>query len=122
MEKILKLIQEGNQKEARNELLKYNAVDIAEFFDEIQGNDLIILFRILPKDVAAEVFSYMNTEGQQHIVEIMSDKEIEGMLPNIYMDDMVDFIEEMPANVVKKVLKNTSPERTKLINKHLIYQ
>ena len=58
MEKILKLIQEGNKVEARNELLKYNVVDIAEFFDIIHGNNLIILFRILPKDIAAEVFSY----------------------------------------------------------------
>ncbi|EJP25441.1 magnesium transporter [Peptostreptococcaceae bacterium AS15] len=121
MEKILKLIQEGNKVEARNELLKYNVVDIAEFFDTIHGNDLIILFRILPKDMAADVFSYMNTEGQQHIVEIMSDKEIEGMLPNIFMDDIVDFIEEMPANVVKKVLKNTTPDRRKLINRLLSY-
>ena len=121
MEKILKLIQEGNKVEARNELLKYNVVDIAEFFDTIHGNDLIILFRILPKDIAAEVFSYMNPDGQKYIVEIMSDKEIEGMLPNIFMDDIVDFIEEMPANVVKKVLKNTTPDRRKLINRLLSY-
>lgn len=121
MEKILKLIQEGNKVEARNELLKYNVVDIAEFFDTIHGNNLIILFRILPKDIAAEVFSYMNPDGQKYIVEIMSDKEIEGMLPNIFMDDIVDFIEEMPANVVKKVLKNTTPDRRKLINRLLSY-
>jgi len=121
MEKILKLIQEGNKVEARNELLKYNVVDIAEFFDTIHGNDLIILFRILPKDIAAEVFSYMNPDGQKYIVEIMSDKEIEGMLPNIFMDDIVDFIEEMPANVVKKVLKNTTTDRRKLINRLLSY-
>ena len=121
MEKILKLIQEGNQVQARSELLKHNVVDIADFFDTIEGNDLILLFRILPKDLAAEVFSYMNTEGQQHIVEIMSDKEIENMLPNIYMDDIVDFIEEMPAIVVKKVLNNPSPDRRTLINRLLSY-
>ena len=121
MEKILKLIQEGNQVQARSELLKYNVVDIADFFDTIEGNDLILLFRILPKDLAAEVFSYMNTEEQQHIVEIMSDKEIENMLPNIYMDDIVDFIEEMPAIVVKKVLNNASPDRRTLINRLLSY-
>ena len=121
MEKILKLIKEGNQVQARSELLKHNVVDIADFFDTIEGNDLILLFRILPKDLAAEVFSYMNTEGQQHIVEIMSDKEIENMLPNIYMDDIVDFIEEMPAIVVKKVLNNASPDRRTLINRLLSY-
>ena len=121
MEKILKLIQEGNQVQARSELLKHNVVDIADFFDTIEGNDLILVFRILPKDLAAEVFSYMNTEGQQHIVEIMSDKEIENMLPNIYMDDIVDFIEEMPAIVVKKVLNNASPDRRTLINRLLSY-
>ena len=121
MEKILKLIQEGNQVQARSELLKYNVVDIADFFDTIEGNDLILLFRILPKDLAAEVFSYMNTEGQQHIVEIMSDKEIENMLPIIYMDEIVDFIEEMPAIVVKKVLNNASPDRRTLINRLLSY-
>ena len=103
MKEIITLIHQGEHIQARNELLKYNVVDIADFFDTIQGNDLIILFRILPKNIAAEVFSYMNPEGQQYIVEIMSDKEIEGMLPNIYMDDIVDFIEEMPANVVKNL-------------------
>ena len=121
MKEIITLIHQGEHIKARNELLKYNVVDIADFFDTIQGNDLIILFRILPKNIAAEVFSYMNPEGQQYIVEIMSDNEIEGMLPNIYMDDIVDFIEEMPANVVKKVLKNTSPDRRNLINRLLSY-
>ena len=121
MKEIITLIHQGEHIQARNELLKYNVVDIADFFDTIQGNDLIILFRILPKNIAAEVFSYMNPEGQQYIVEIMSDKEIEGMLPNIYMDDIVDFIEEMPANVVKKILKNASPDRRNLINRLLSY-
>ena len=121
MKEIITLIHQGEHIKARNELLKYNVVDIADFFDTIQGNDLIILFRILPKNIAAEVFSYMNPEGQQYIVEIMSDKEIECMLPNIYMDDIVDFIEEMPANVVKKILKNASPDRRNLINRLLSY-
>ena len=121
MKEIITLIHQGEHIQARNELLKYNVVDIADFFDTIQGNDLIILFRILPKNIAAEVFSYMNPEGQQYIVEIMSDNEIEGMLPNIYMDDIVDFIEEMPANVVKKILKNASPDRRNLINRLLSY-
>ncbi len=118
---IVDLMKDGKVVQAREALLGLNVVDIAEFFDELEGMDLILLFRILPKDIAAEVFSYMNIEGQQYIVEIMSDEEVEGMLSKLYLDDTVDFIEELPANVVKKVLKNTSPDRRKLINRLLSY-
>ena len=68
MQFIVDLVKEGRVVQARNELLNYNVVDIAEFFDELEKMDLMLLFRILPKNLAAEVFSYMNIEGQQYIV------------------------------------------------------
>lgn len=121
MQFIVDLVKEGKVVQARDELLNYNVVDIAEFFDELEKMDLMLLFRILPKNLAAEVFSYMNIEGQQYVVESMSDEEVGAMLSKLYLDDTVDFIEELPANVVKKVLKNTSPDRRQLINHLLSY-
>ena len=121
MHETVTLIKSGQTRKARDLLLESNVVDIAEFFDTLEGSDLIVLFRILPKDVAADVFSYMDIDGQKYLVEKMSDEEIAGILKELYMDDAVDFIEELPANVVTKVLNNTTPERRNMINRLLSY-
>ena len=80
-----------------------------------------MVFRLLPKDLAAEVFSYVSKEQQEFIIESITDREIKSIIDELFLDDTVDLIEEMPANVVKKVLKNTSEERRKLINQFLKY-
>lgn len=121
MHETITLIKSGQTRKARDLLLESNVVDIAEFFDTLEGADLIVLFRILPKDVAADVFSYMDIDGQKYLVEKMSDEEIAGILKELYMDDAVDFIEELPANVVTKVLNNTTSERRNMINRLLSY-
>lgn len=121
MNEILELIHQGKKAEAREAMLNCNVVDLAEFFDELEDVDVIVLFRILPKNTAAEVFSYMDIEGQQYLIEKMADDEVSVILSNLYVDDTVDFIEELPANVVKKVLKNTPRNRRKLINKMLSF-
>lgn len=121
MQKILNLINENQVQELRNELLELNIVDLAQLFEEIEKKQLVMVFRVLPKDVAAGVFSYVSIELQQYIVESITDKEIKGIINELFLDDVVDFIEEMPANIVKKVLKNTDEELRKLINQFLNY-
>ena len=121
MEKILDYIKAGKPVNARSELLEMNVVDIATLLEDVDRDDLVILFRILPKDTAAEVFSYLTKVDRAHIIESLTDKEISGIIDKLFMDDTVDFIEEMPANIVKKVLKNTDDDTRKMINSLLSY-
>lgn len=105
----------------RNKFTEMNVVDIAQIFEEIPEEKKLIIFRILPKDIAAEVFSYMSQKEQQFIIESITDKEVQSLVEDLYLDDTVDFIEELPANVVKKVLRNTDEETRKRINFFLNY-
>lgn len=98
-----------------------NIVDIAQLLTEFEREKLLILFRILPKEIAAEVFSYIPLELQQYVIESITDGEIKDIVSKLFLDDAVDFLEEMPSNVVKKVLRNTDEEKRKLINQFLKY-
>lgn len=118
---ILQLIEENRLTEARHELDDMNIVDIAQLFEEIDKHQMVKFFRILPKDIAADVFSYMPTEHQAYIIESITDFEIRHIVDDLFFDDTVDLIEEMPAVVVKKVLKNTDEHMRKLINQFLNY-
>ncbi|KGG79437.1 magnesium transporter [Caloranaerobacter azorensis H53214] len=120
-EKITKLINERKYVEVRKEVTKLNVVDIAELLEELDKSSYLILFRILPKDMAAEVFSYLSYEQQRYIIDSITDKEIKNIVDELFFDDMIDIIEEMPANVVKKILKNTKEEERLLINQFLNY-
>ncbi len=119
--RIVDLINENKVQDIRNELLELNIVDIANVLEEVDKHQLVMIFRILPKDVASGVFAYIPVELQQHLVESITDKEVKGIIDELFLDDAVDFIEEMPANIVKKVLKNTDEELRKLINQLLNY-
>lgn len=120
-ELILELISQNKLTEARHELEDMNIVDIAQLFEEIDMHQMIKFFRILPKDIAADVFSYIPTELQAFIIESITDFEIKHIIDDLFFDDTVDLIEEMPAVVVKKVLKNTDEQMRKLINQFLNY-
>jgi magnesium transporter len=102
-------------------LTDMNTVDIAELFENLDRNKIIQLFRILPKTIAADVFAYADADEQQIIVEALTDTEIGEIMNKLFVDDAVDFIEEMPANVVKRVLQNVLPEKRKTINQILKY-
>lgn len=122
MEKrLMELMNENKAYEIRSELLSMNIVDIAHILEEVDKHQLVRLFRILPKDMAAGVFSYFSPETQLHIVEAITDNEIKTIIDELFLDDAVDFIEEMPANLVKKVLKNTDENLRKQINQFLNY-
>ena len=118
---ILGLIHQGRLAEARTWISQMNVVDIAYWLEELEDDKILVLFRLLPKDVAAEVFSHFSKEQQEFIIESIADREIKSIIDELFLDDTVDLIEEMPANVVKKVLRNTSEERRKLINQFLKY-
>ncbi len=105
-------------KEAVSELVPYDA---AELLANAEGAMLVIMYRLLPKEMAAEVFVEMDTESQVKILETFTDRELSDILSELYLDDTVDMIEEMPANVVKRIVKMSTPENRSDINKLLNY-
>ena len=118
---VLKLIDEKKFHEARAILEEMNPVDIASVFEELDAEETVKLFRILPKETAAEAFAYMTPEVQQNVITALTDKELRAVLDTLYMDDTIDMIEEMPANVVKRVLKVSDSETRGTINMLLRY-
>ena len=98
-----------------------NPVDIAQALSEVSETELPILFRILPKEQAAETFIEMDNDQQEFLITAFSDKELKEVLDELYVDDAVDLIEEMPANMVKRILRHTNPEMRKDINQLLKY-
>lgn len=99
-----------------------NVVDFAEGIGEVEDDPrAILLFRLLPKEMAAEVFAYLEHELQQRVVEGITDKELAGLLDELFMDDTVDFVDEMPASIVKRVIKISDPDTRRQINQMLMY-
>ena len=98
-----------------------NVVDIANVLDELADGQLLLLYRLLPKETAAEVFSYMEGETQEKLLRILTDRELAVVMSGLYMDDAADLLEEMPANVVKRLLRMTSAEDRRNLNQLLQY-
>lgn len=105
----------------REALSEENEVDIADFIEYLPDEKATVAFRTLPKELAAEVFSNLPPETQQLIVTSITDKELSFIVEDLFVDDAVDMLEELPANVVKRVLKNAHPETRNLINQFLNY-
>jgi magnesium transporter len=118
---ILELIEEKKFSKLRSMLDNMNPADIALILEEAEEKDLPVVFRILPKALAAEVFSYMESDMQQFLIEKFSDTELKTVLDELFMDDTVDIIEEMPANIAKRILKQTDANTRKKINQILAY-
>ena len=114
-------LNEPDRAALRQLLNEMNVVDIAEGLAELEKPDIVRTFRMMPKDKAADVFAYLEPDIQQSIVEAITDREIKGIIDELFLDDAVDFIEEMPANVVRRVLANATPDRRELINQFLKY-
>ena len=96
--------------------------DLAALLETLSPRDITLLFRILPKELAAETFTFMDSDTQMHLISGFSDRELREILDEIFVDDAVDIIEEMPANVVSRILKNTDNETRKQINNILKYK
>lgn len=121
MDEILELLETKQYTNLRQHLADMNHADIAVIMEEMPEEELLKVFRILPKDMAADVFSYLEVESQQFIITSLSDKEAANIIDNLMADDATDFLEEMPANVVKKLLANANPDTRRDINHLLRY-
>ena len=119
---LLELVEQRKFRSLKELLSQMNEVDIAEFLDELDVEQEILVFRLLPKDTAAEVFTYLeNTEDQEKLIGALSDRELREVLDELYLDDTVDIIEDMPANVVSRILRNTDASTRSQINQLLNY-
>ncbi|MGN0759966.1 MAG: magnesium transporter [Candidatus Ventricola sp.] len=119
---LLAFMEAGKHQEFKEKARECLPVDIAEGLEEVEDSSKVIkLFRMLPKDIASDVFSYMTSDQQQLIAESATNAEIKALVDDMFMDDAVDFLEEMPANVVKKVLQNADETTRATINQLLNY-
>lgn len=119
---LIRLLDEGKIPEFKEKAALCPPVDIAEGLEEITDEGRVLrIFRMLPKDISSDVFSYMTSEQQQLIAESATNAELRELVDDMFLDDTVDFLEEMPANVVKKVLQNTDENTRKTINQFLNY-
>ena len=121
LEELLELLNSKQYTRLRQYLAEFNEADIAGLMEELEEEEMLKVFRILSKDLAADVFSYLDVENQQMIITSLSDKEAANIIDNLMADDAVDLLEEMPANIVKKLLANASPEARRDINHLLRY-
>ena len=118
---VIKLLNQRKFAELKLIMNEVNPSDIAAIFDEAEPRDIPILFRLLPKELAAETFAYLDSDQQEQLIMAFSDREIREMVDQLFLDDTVDIIEEMPANVVSRVLKNTDEATRRQINELLAY-
>jgi len=120
-EEVKALLEKKDYASIRALLEDENVVDIAELFEELSREEGIVMFRLLPKNIAADVFSYLSVEVEQMLIESLSDSEIGYIIDELFSDDAVDLLEEMPASIVKKVLKNANSDTRQAINHLLKY-
>jgi magnesium transporter len=121
-QQILELIEKNQWARLRSILSEANPVDVASLLESLDDNDrMLVVFRLLPKDLAANVFAYLDSEFQAHIAASISKHEIRTLMDTLFLDDAVDFLEEVPANVVTRVLANTDETTRRLINQFLNY-
>ena len=123
---ISQLLKEKKYAVLKQTLSDLHPADASAIFEDLfeemtDEKDLLILFRLLPKDLAAETFSFMNSDMQEQLMNLFSDKEMKEVLEQSFIDDTVDLIEEMPANVVKRILQNSNPQTRQEINQILQY-
>ena len=120
-EELKEILENKKLIKLKEELEKINEADIAAFMEEIDSDKALIVFRLLRKDLASDVFACLQTETQGHIISYISDKDLHDMIEDLFVDDVVDLLEELPATVVKRILKNATPETRNLINQFLRY-
>lgn len=120
-EQILTMLEERQFKELKDELENMHPVDVAELLEEVEERQMILIFRLLQKDEAAEVFTEMESDLREVLLNALTDSEIKEFMDEMYLDDAVDVLEEMPANVVDRLLLATDEETRKQINTLLNY-
>ena len=119
---LLELVEQRKFRSLKELLSQMNEVDIAEFLDELGPEETVLVFRLLPKEVAAEVFTELeDSDDQERLINALSDKELREVLDELYLDDAVDIVEEMPASVVHRILRHCDPESRRTINELMKY-
>ena len=118
---ILSMLEGKKYATLRDILSTMNPSDVAGLFDGLEDKQIPLMYRLLPKELAAETFVEMDPEAQELLIQGFSDNELKEVLDELYVDDAADLVEEMPANVVKRILKNADPEMRKSINQILRY-
>ena len=121
VEEAISYLRSKKYVELKKILSVMNPADIAALFEELSVNELVVVYRLLPKDLAADTFVEMEPDQQQTLIHSFSDSELKEVMDELYLDDAVDVIEEMPANVVKRILRSTDIDTRKMINQILRY-
>lgn len=121
IEEILNLIENNQFNELHKHLEEINSADFPSVFEEVPADKTIIIYRLLSKEKAAEVFAELDSDVQERLIECLTDVELKDVINKLFMDDTVDLIEEMPSNVVKRILRNIKSENRKVINELLNY-
>jgi len=121
IERIQRLIADRDYRQIREELEEDFAADVAELLNEMDPEDRVIVFRLLHKDQAADVFSYLDPPQRMDIVEAIRQSQLTAILEELSFDDLIDFLEEMPANIVRRVIDTSDEQQRKLINQFLNY-
>ena len=120
-EQVIELLKNKQYTDLYKYMEKLNSQDISLLFEELSKEDMVLIFRLLTKDEAAEVFSYMEPDLQEDLINCLTDKELKVVINDLFMDDTVDLIEEMPSNVVKRILKTVNKTDRETINELLKY-
>ena len=120
-QQLKELIELRQVKNLRLIFEDYNLIDLAEIVEQLELKEILFLFKTLKKDITAQIFTYLTYEKKQEIIQSFTSVEITSMLDNLYTDDIVDFLEEMPANIVKQILSSASAEQRAEINLLLSY-
>ena len=118
---LLKMLAEKKYASLRDILVTMNPIDVAGLFDDLEEKQIPVMFRLLPKEQAAETFVEMEPDAQQLLIQGFSDNELREVLDELYVDDAADLVEEMPANVVRRILAQADPEMRRSINQILRY-
>ena len=118
---LIRMLEDKKYATLRDILVTMNPSDIAELFLDLEDRQIPLLFRLLPKELAAETFVEMETDAQELLIRGFSDNELKEIVDELYADDAADLVEEMPANVVQRILRQADPEMRNTINQLLRY-
>ncbi|MCQ2497978.1 MAG: magnesium transporter [Lachnospiraceae bacterium] len=121
LETVASLLETKQYTSLRQTMAEMNEADIAYCMDKLEDEDMLKIFRIMPKDMAADVFSYLEVDSQQYIISRLSEKDAASIIDNLMADDATDLLEEMPASIVKRILSKASAETRRDINHLLRY-
>lgn len=116
-ENFIQLLSSKEYKKAQSVLTQNNAIDNAKLLESLDPKDCAFAFRLIPKDEASKVFSCMSSSMQAHLVDLFTQSELKEVIDSLYMDDTVDLLEDLPANLVKRILASVDPQKRNIINK-----